>query len=213
MRLLGEEIAGACTAFQHHLALFPIEIGGECGQIEFGEERSLQHRVDAMHSAELRLLYLVVQHPSIARSLHHLLQSLWNSLSLSLSKEAPNPRIFLFFSRCLCIALLCCYREWRWGNLMKNNHWFSFLFLFKFIFQFLFFFFLKKIRFICVTVCLRRDVTSQHVQVTARHVSSYESVHDKLIQKAKTFNVKTFLYGFHQQKQKKNVSLQSAPLF
>lgn len=67
--------ASSTTSFElkhHHLALLAIEIGGERGQIEFGEERSLEHRVDAMHGAQLRLLYLVVQHPSIARSLHSL---------------------------------------------------------------------------------------------------------------------------------------------
>lgn len=83
----GEEVSGgdttsaaaasssSSTSFElehHHLALLAIEIGGERGQIEFGEERSLKHRVDAMHGAQLRLLYLVVQHPSIARSLHSL---------------------------------------------------------------------------------------------------------------------------------------------
>ena len=67
--------ASSTTSFElkhHHLALLAIEIGGERSQIEFGEERSLEHRVDAMHGAQLRLLYLVVQHPSIARSLHSL---------------------------------------------------------------------------------------------------------------------------------------------
>ena len=67
--------SSSTTSFElkhHHLALLAIEIGGERGQIEFGEERSLEHRVDAMHGAQLRLLYLVVQHPSIARSLHSL---------------------------------------------------------------------------------------------------------------------------------------------
>ena len=67
--------SSSTTSFElkhHHLALLVIEIGGERGQIEFGEERSLEHRVDAMHGAQLRLLYLVVQHPSIARSLHSL---------------------------------------------------------------------------------------------------------------------------------------------
>lgn len=87
MGLDGEEVSGgdttsaaaasssSSTSFElehHHLALLAIEIGGERGQIEFGEERSLKHRVDAMHGAQLRLLYLVVQHPSIARSLHSL---------------------------------------------------------------------------------------------------------------------------------------------
>ena len=68
-------VSSSTTSFElkhHHLALLAIEIGGERGQIEFGEERSLEHRVDAMHGAQLRLLYLVVQHPSIARSLHSL---------------------------------------------------------------------------------------------------------------------------------------------
>ena len=74
VRLLREEIAGgkgSCGgAFEHDLALLPVEIGGDGSQIEFGEERSLEHGVDAVNGAEIGFLNLVVQDSSVARSLH-----------------------------------------------------------------------------------------------------------------------------------------------
>lgn len=70
MGLGGEEVAGGGAALDHHLALLAVEIGRHRRQIELREERPLQHRVHAMHRAQLRLLYLVVQHPPIARPLH-----------------------------------------------------------------------------------------------------------------------------------------------
>lgn len=66
----GEEVAGGGAALDHHLALLAIEIGRHRRQIKLREERPLQHRVHAMHRAQLRLLYLVVQHPPIAGPLH-----------------------------------------------------------------------------------------------------------------------------------------------
>lgn len=70
MRLLGEEITGGGTR-KHHLALFAVKIGSESSQIEFGEKGTLQDGVDAMHSAELGFLNLVIQHASIAGSVHN----------------------------------------------------------------------------------------------------------------------------------------------
>lgn len=52
------------------LALLFVEIGGERGEIELGEIGALQDGVHAVHGAQLALLYLVVQEPSIARSFH-----------------------------------------------------------------------------------------------------------------------------------------------
>lgn len=50
---LREEIAGGGSGggtMEHHLALLGVKIGGQRREIEFGEERPLQHRVDAMDS-------------------------------------------------------------------------------------------------------------------------------------------------------------------
>ena len=63
--LFGDEVV---ASFEHHLTLLPIEIGGQSRQIELREEGTLQHRVHAMHRAQLRLLYRVVQNSTIART-------------------------------------------------------------------------------------------------------------------------------------------------
>lgn len=72
MGILGEKITGAETTNtkEHHLTLLAIEIGSQSSQIEFGEEGTLKHCVDAMHSTELRLLHLMVQDSSIAGAFH-----------------------------------------------------------------------------------------------------------------------------------------------
>src|SRR5688572_3310314 len=73
---LGEEVpcgsvvrAGASGALEHHQALPLVEVGGERGEVELGEEGALQSGVDAVHGAELPLLHLVVQQPTVARRL------------------------------------------------------------------------------------------------------------------------------------------------
>lgn len=74
---LGEEVprgsggrAGAPGALEHDQALPLVEVGGERGEVELGEEGALQGGVDAVHGAELPLLHLMVQQPAVARRLH-----------------------------------------------------------------------------------------------------------------------------------------------
>ena len=75
---LGEEVpsggvggAGALGALEHDEALPLVEVGGERGEVELGEEGPLQGGVDAVHGAELPLLHLVVQQPAVARRRVH----------------------------------------------------------------------------------------------------------------------------------------------
>ena len=74
--------AGASGALEHHQALPLIEVGGERGEVELGEEGALQGGVDAVHGAELPLLNLVVQQPAVARRLHRPSPKPCRSLSL-----------------------------------------------------------------------------------------------------------------------------------
>lgn len=69
---LGEEVprgggGGAGRALGHDLALPLVEVDGERGEVELGEEGPLQGGVHAVHGAELPLLHLVVQQPPVAR--------------------------------------------------------------------------------------------------------------------------------------------------
>nr|AFK47761.1 unknown [Medicago truncatula] len=62
---------GGVSRHHHHLPLFAIEIRSKSSQVKFREKRTLKNSVDAMNSAKLRFLYLVIQHSSIACSFHH----------------------------------------------------------------------------------------------------------------------------------------------
>lgn len=85
LRSEAEEIVGHADASEHHLTLLAIEIRGESGQIELGEEGALEDRVHAVDSAQLRFLDLVIQHSAIASAtFFHL------SLSLSISISIPQ---------------------------------------------------------------------------------------------------------------------------
>ena len=70
---LGEEVpsgsvggAGALGALEHDEALPLVEVGGERGEVEHGEEGPLQGGVDAVHDAGLPLMNLVVKQPAVA---------------------------------------------------------------------------------------------------------------------------------------------------
>lgn len=77
MGSLGEEVpsgsvgrAWALGALKHDQALPLVEVVGERGEVELGEEGPLQGGVDAVHGAELPLLHLMVQQPAVARRVH-----------------------------------------------------------------------------------------------------------------------------------------------
>lgn len=91
MGIMREEITGSKGREHHHLTLLAIEIGSESSQVEFREEGTLKHGVDTMHRAELGLLYLVVQHASIARSFHHHDNVQFNSIRSETTSTTTKP--------------------------------------------------------------------------------------------------------------------------
>ena len=74
MGSFGEEIptgsighAEALGALKDDEALPLVEVGGERGEVEHGEEGPLRGGVDAGHDAGLPLMNLVVKQPAVAR--------------------------------------------------------------------------------------------------------------------------------------------------
>lgn len=72
LRVKAERVAVGGGAVEHHPALLAVEVGGEGGQVQLGEEGALQDGVDAVDGAQLGFLNLVVQHPAVAAASLHL---------------------------------------------------------------------------------------------------------------------------------------------
>lgn len=96
---------GGVSRHHHHLPLFAIEIRSKSSQVEFREKRTLKNSVDAMNSAKLRFLYLVIQHSSIACSFHHHWKS--NSIELNKIEYELNPNLFVFYFIYFLLFGLC----------------------------------------------------------------------------------------------------------